>query len=699
MSFPQSNDILARSPSQFDKSAKQILAILDSFFISDPDLKTIKDIFDNVYESGCKINKQDQSSVDYFYSLWNNFLENVDEYFKIPAEKRLEHYIKYTSSVIYSSLSKIETDSQETQSKIHQMKIILNELANKYENDIEFIQDNLCKLQAIIIILNPGQKYKSAKININNKVSLMMQASEEFEQGEKRVKGKQQKLHGFSEIFEKMFGKKERETKMESKIPKPRFLKKEEKIEKEKPKESQENDLLLQELIASQEEEQNLTSYIEEIKDEIADVRRKFAACTVTKKDLKIISDRNEAKLKKQDLQQDIQDMKAKIKLLESKSKNKKKKSDYDEEQQAFFSAEASIQNEYLKNRLRFADQYHSQLVTGNKEFATIIKAAKDYAKGKNESHTVTFSNSKLEEAIKAQEKANDKIKSNIELIIQQQDLYEQDKLLDIQCSSLFEEINKVKNEAERESQRVEEITRENAVLKAKKDAENEIAEENERRLEEEIDKWRQRSAELKKYVVDEIEDIVPKEDPISRNEFDSVQDIVDERSNIQNLYNTLKKSSKDKSKLEALKKKYGKLTKKLNEVANAETYDELHKKESELKVLRDSYEKILNECIERRSAFVNMHTSTGDLETKICMKMRELSKKGIMIDIDDEQISFIANMLLEKLNKASEIKRIYDWLNDHFQDASVQNEQKLDDKLDAALKIAQLNASQSSGT
>ena len=738
-----SNEIKQDSPTgnkttkmevQYDKLIKRILSILDSFFISSEDFSSIKQLFDDVNLVGTNLLTAQIKNNEQFFTLWNNFIENVNNYFQISPEIRLEHYIKSMTSHVFSLVSQIQVNSEEVQSLVHQIKALLHTLANKYQQDIEYIQEKLYSLQAILVQSNSYQEFQQHKAEMNSSVSKMIQATEEFDEHESRMKKQIQQLLNFTADFELIFGKQKNQlqnkpekptptkikyqqnsSKSPSKIPPPNFLKNRTKagssptqseitntpttmemqLQQEKVKDDEKiRKKLVKELDETLREEQRLNSVLDQIKEEIASVRQQYSAAQVSKSETNIITQRNNLRAKKQDLEVKIDGLKEQVNKLEKKREEALRRAKLDEEQQKFFALEASIQNEFLKNLVRYTSQYTAQIQQTNKDFGTIIKELKSYIAGGPEQQTVSFSNQSLKSQIEDQKRINEKLDSDINLLIQQQELFDENRLIDIQCSTKFEEINRMKEDIQNEKKRKEMIIKENKSLKTKRETEQERNEERSKRLENEIKKWNQRTEELKHYVVPELEDPVPIEDYISRSQFDPVQDLIDERGRIQVAYHELRKtnSPSNQVKLEAYKKKYSELTHKISQICHANVYDELQKREKELKVLRDAYGKSLEDSIKLRKNFVQMYTSTGELETEICIKLRELDRRNVPVNIDEDLTSLIASRLVEKLNDAAEIKTMFDWLNDHFDDPSVKNETKIQQKIQNAVDIISAN-------
>ena len=741
---------------QYDKLIKRIYSILESFFISYQDFQTFKELYDDVNTAGLQLLAEPFKNNEQFFYLWNNFLENLSIYFDHSPEERLEHYIKSTISYISSIIMKITTTSQDLQNSISQIKDLLNSLGNKYQQDTEYIREKLNFLLAVLISCRQPE-FQEYKIKIQSHVTKMTSALDAYEDKESRIKQQIQQLFGLTADFELIFGKqkaspqineqektkntetnqkspqkpKKQQTqvrKSPSKIPPPNFLKNRSPQKKANPppvlqqqnneinnetitdnspttmelqlqqkkakQDEKERKQLVKELDDSLKEERKLNNTLDQINEEIASVRQQFTMSQVLKSETKILTDRDNLKIKKQDLEYTVQNLRDQVKKLEKKREDALNRAKLDEEQQKFFAIEASIQNEFLKNLVRYTSQYFEQVQQNNKDFNTVVGELNSYIKGEPEKQTLIFSNNNLRTNIEQQKKVNEKIDSDIDLLLQQQDLYDQNQLVDIQCSTKFEEINRIKEDIENEKKRKETIILENKSLKTKKDAEQERMEERSRKLEIEIKKWNQKTEELQQFVIEENDDNAPLEEFVSRNEFDPVQELIEERSKIQVDYNKIKSSKEpeDRNKIKSYQKRYKKLTEQINELGNSKVYGNLQKKTDMLAAIRKDYEKSLEESIKQRLAYVQYYTATGEKETNICLAMRELDRRNIQVDIDENLTALITNRYAERLEITAELKIISDWLDEHFPNTPVKETTKLKDKLQIALEIVSNN-------
>ena len=735
---------------QYDKLIKRIFSILESFFISFQDFQSFKELFDDVNTVGLQLLSEPIKNNEQFFYLWNNFLENLNNYFELSPEERLEHYIKSTTSHISSLVLKITTNSQDLQNTLYTIKDLLNSLGNKYKQDVDYISDKLYELQAILIQCKNNPDFQAYKVEIPSYVTKMISALEAYEDNELRIKQQIRQLFGLTADFELIFGKQKAQPnakdqgnqqniqsvpkspqkviknqvpakKSPSKIPPPNFLKNkspqkkmnqqvqpkpenlynetstdtpttmELQLQQKKAKQDEkERKQLVKELDDSLKEERKLNNTLDQINEEIASVRQQFTMTQVLKSETKVLTDRDNLKLQKQDLEHSIQNLRDQVKRLEKKREDALQRAKLDEEQHKFFAIEASIQNEFLKNLVRYTSQYSEQVQQNNKDFSTVIGELNQYINGGPEQQTVSFSNENLNLNIDQQKRINEKIDSDIDLLLQQQELYEQNQLIDIECSTIFEEINRIKEDIESEKKRKDTIILENKSLKTKKDTEQERMEERSRRLEIEIKKWNQKTEDLQQFIVPESEDDGLFEEYVSRSEFDPVQDLIEERSRIQIDYNKIKKSQdeSDKIKIKSYQKKYRELTSKINELGNSNIYDNLQKRTDQLSAIRKDYEKSLEESIKLRISYVNDYTVTGVTETDICLALRELDRRNIQVDIDENLCAMISSRYNEILEITSELKIISDWLDDHFPNTPVQNATKLKDKLQKALEI-----------
>ncbi|EAX89081.1 hypothetical protein TVAG_261260 [Trichomonas vaginalis G3] len=400
-----------------------------------------------------------------------------------------------------------------------------------------------------------------------------------------------------------------------------------------------------------------------------------------------VINDRNTANKELQTLQNEVQDLQNKIKDLERQKSEAIKRQKLDEDQHKYFAADASIYNEILRNSLRYIKQYESQVDLNNRDISAIIKEMKSTASGGIEGQTVSFSNRQLTDSLKEQQAVQTKLLDDKDLLIQQQEDFDLSKLLDVSCSSVFQEINNVNEKIEIVNKHQEMLKNENNALRVRKRIEEENMETRAKRLEVEINKWMQRIDEMKTYEIADVPKPVLTTEIIYRNEFDEIQDYLDERKEVQMKYHKLKRNeNSDPNEITKLKKRYGELTNKIADSGHKEVYENLIRLQTDLSLLRDAYRDALKESIDRRASFVNMFAAVGDLETNICMALREIEKRGLNCDFDEELTDFIAGMFVDKLSKAAELKKVYDWLDENFDDPSVKQETKLMDKLNAAL-------------
>lgn len=694
---PQRSPIKPTKPT-YKQKMEEISSLFNSLFISPQDLKQISDMFQNLEDEGQKIDMKNPNSeeIRQFHLMWNNFLQNIQEYFNIPPEKRLEHFIKSCTRQLYELIKSEDFNKNHQNSSISRFYSLLDSLANKYQDDIEHTQAILYDLQADLIQIKTILEPFETKEQCAALISKMLQATEELDNNEKNVKAVLKKINDYTNYFDQTFPSEAREEDVEEESAKSSsssWTQPDIDVQKENELE-QERKRISDELNASLAKEQRLNSQLDQIKAEIANTRLECTKYQLTKEDLGINTEKTQAKQRVDDLNKEIDELNSKIKILEKQKSEQIKRQKLEEENQRYFAADASIYNGILRNTLRYIKQYESQIDSSNRDISAIIKEIKSIASGGIEGQTVSFSNHQFEESLKEQDSINEKLLDDKQLLEQQQLDFDEGKLLDVSCSSVFQDINNMDDKIELVQKHQEMLKNENNALRVRKRLEEENIEMRARRLDAEITKWENRIEEMKKYEIEDVPKPVLTTEIFYRNEFDPIQDYLEERKDVQVKYHKLKKQENaDQAQISQLKRKYAELTNKISDSGHKAVYEELIKLQTDLYLLREAYRDSMMECIDRRSKFVDMFACVGDLETNICMALREIEKRGLQVDYDEELTEFITRMFVDKLSKAAELKKVYDWLDENFEDESVRNETKLKAKIEAALEIVHQNS------
>lgn len=649
------------SHKKYEMLCKNAKEILDSFFLVGSVKEKVFDLFQRFEEKYEEFlhdsyNISERDNIDIF-NLWLEIIRCLKNYFSSPKIKRIEEFIILKTDEIYI-ISKDYSDKNQQFKRVFQsIKSQIDGITKSVANDIEETNNRLNLLHNTITkTMFDEDTFKKLVFNI---INAMQCAITDYQNGNELSNQYLKKLDSFTKLLKQTLS-----------ISDPRKY----------GNDSQGKDS------SEMYEETKLQKSVCEVQNELKKLKNIKENFSRDKFGISVLHKRDELEQRRVNIEMSIANKSEKLKELQIQLHEYEINDRIIKEKEDGMLNDSQLYNAYLKQAKQNLINYNASISSANQGISAIIQEIKSIVNGKEPSG-VKFEINKINDLIKKVDTSitsNDSELSNANLKFSKLNDHDKMKvkyegLLARICDyqSYVENLQKI---ISRDKNNVDELR-----CKYQKNVPIDIYQ----TLVQEVQKWEEKIKHLEK------EEETPKDSPpkvnlIQRNEFDKNQDLLDQRSNALTSYYEAKSSSASSDELSSIKELYYQIDAKIKDTGHHELYDKLYRHTDELQRIYECYEKSIKEEYNLWEANIDNDFDAANLETIILLKKRDFVIDNIDINVDQRKIDEIRQLYYDKLSLCVKLKKIYDWIDDTFDDQSIKAKTNYTEKLDFIMKLVE---------